>query len=103
MPRDARDIFAGLIRLHVLHHASRDAIYGLEMIEELGRHGYKLGPGTLYPLLHGMEKQGLLQSKFAAGGGRARRMYTVTRAGRRALKRGYAKVSELLREMEEGK
>jgi PadR family transcriptional regulator, regulatory protein PadR len=102
MPRGQRDIFAGLIRLHVLHHASREPIYGLEMILELSRHGYKLGPGTLYPLLHGMEEQGLLRSKLSAGGGRDRRMYTATAAGKRALKEGHEKVRELLREMDEG-
>jgi PadR family transcriptional regulator PadR len=63
MARAQRDIFAGLIRLHVLHHASREPIYGLEMIQELSRHGYRLGPGTLFPLLHGMEAQGLLVQK----------------------------------------
>ncbi|NGE67142.1 PadR family transcriptional regulator, partial [Escherichia coli] len=47
---DDRDLYAGLIRLHVLHHASHEAVYGLAMIEELSRHGYKLSPGTLYPL-----------------------------------------------------
>jgi PadR family transcriptional regulator PadR len=101
MARAQRDIFAGLIRLHVLHHASRGPIYGLEMIQELSRHGYRLGPGTLYPLLHGMEAQGLLRSKTASGGGRPRRVYTVTAAGRKALKEGHEKVRELLREMEE--
>jgi len=40
------------------------------MIQELSRHGYRLGPGTLYPLLHGMEAQGLLRSKAASGSGR---------------------------------
>ena len=101
MAKAHRDIFNGLIRLHVLHHASREPIYGLEMIRELSRHGYRLGPGTLYPLLHGMEAQGLLRSKNAGGGGRPRRVYTATDAGRKALKEGHEKVLELLQEMEE--
>jgi PadR family transcriptional regulator PadR len=48
---DDRDLFAGLIRLHVLHHAAEEPIYGLAMIEELARHGYRMSPGTLYPML----------------------------------------------------
>jgi PadR family transcriptional regulator PadR len=103
MARSRRDIFAGLVRLHVLYHACQEPIYGLEMIHELGRHGYKLGPGTLYPLLHGMEEQGLLRSKKQAGNGRARRVYSATAAGRRALTEAHAKVRELLREMDEGR
>jgi PadR family transcriptional regulator PadR len=43
---DDRYLYAGLIRLHVLHHAVKEPIYGLAMIEELGRHGYKLSAGT---------------------------------------------------------
>jgi DNA-binding PadR family transcriptional regulator len=101
MAKAQRDIYSGLIRLHVLHHASREPIYGLEMIQELSRHGYRLGPGTLYPLLHGMEAQGLLRSETASGGGRARRVYTATAAGRKALKESHEKVRELLREMDE--
>jgi len=45
---DDRDLYAGLIRLHVLFHATKEPVYGLAMIDELGRHGYKLSAGTLY-------------------------------------------------------
>ena len=43
---DDRYLYAGLIRLHLLHHAVKEPIYGLAMIEELGRHGYKVSAGT---------------------------------------------------------
>jgi DNA-binding PadR family transcriptional regulator len=101
VPKTYRDIYSGLVRLHVLHHASREAIYGLEMMRELRHHGYRLGPGTLYPLLHSMEASGLLRSKLTTGPGRPRRVYTATAAGRRALREGHEKVRELLREMDE--
>ena len=52
-----RELYSGLIRLHVLHHAAEEPIFGLGMIEELGRHGYKVSPGMFYPLLHSMEKR----------------------------------------------
>ena len=45
--RRDQDLYAGLIRLHILHHASKRPVFGLWFIEELGRHGYKLSPGTL--------------------------------------------------------
>jgi PadR family transcriptional regulator PadR len=51
-----------MIRLHILYHAARAPVFGLGIIEELARHGYKLSPGTLYPLLHGMERKGYLRS-----------------------------------------
>jgi PadR family transcriptional regulator, regulatory protein PadR len=59
---DDRDLYSGMIRLHVLHHAEKGTIFGAGMSEELARHGYKLSPGTMYPILHGLEKRGYLQS-----------------------------------------
>lgn len=40
-----RDFFLGFIKVHILHHAAEEPIYGLGMIEELGRHGYEISPG----------------------------------------------------------
>jgi hypothetical protein len=57
---DHRSLYTGLIRLHVLHHAVEEPVYGFAMIEELRRHGYELSSGTLYPILPGLEKRGLL-------------------------------------------
>ncbi len=42
-----RKLFTGLIRIHVLKHASHERIFGLGIMEELGQHGYRIGPGTL--------------------------------------------------------
>ncbi|MBY4734506.1 PadR family transcriptional regulator [Cupriavidus pauculus] len=96
---DDPDLYAGLIRLHVLHHAAHEPIYGLAMMEELGRHGYKLSPGTLYPLLHGLEKKGYMKSTLERDGRSGRRVYRITPAGRRALAAGKAKVRELFGEL----
>lgn len=92
-------LYAGLIRLHVLHHAARAPIYGLEMIEELSRHGYKLSAGTLYPLLHGLEEKGYVRSATARTGRTQRRMYRATRKGRTALGSAKLKLQELLGEL----
>ena len=59
-----RGFYTSLIRLHVLHHAAKAEVYGFAMIGELRRHGYELGTGTLYPILHGMQKKGLLSSEM---------------------------------------
>ena len=96
-----RDLFTGLIRIHVLAHALHEPIFGLAMMEELSHHGYRIGPGTLYPLLHGMERAGLLKSRFRNVDGRRRRVYTITPSGRRALKHAREKVDELHRELQE--
>ncbi len=69
------------------------------MIEELSRHGYKLSPGTLYPLLHGLEKKGYLKSALERDGRSGRRVYRITPAGRCALAAGKLKVRELFGEL----
>ena len=97
-----QELLAGLIRLHVLHLAVESEIYGQWMIEELARHGYRIGPGTLYPLLHGLEKKGYLKSRQKRSGGRLRRLYRATRLGREALDVGRDKVRELFDEMLSG-
>ena len=62
-----KDLLTGFIRLHILHHAAEHEIYGQWMIDELARHGYRLSPGTLYPMLHAMERKGYLTSRVERG------------------------------------
>jgi PadR family transcriptional regulator PadR len=97
-----RDLYSGLIRLHVMHHASEEPIFGLGMMEELGRHGYRISPGSLYPLLHGLEKKGYLTSREKRNGKSLRKEYRATPRGKKALKMAQSKVLELLRELIEG-
>lgn len=97
--RRDQDLYAGLIRLHILHHASKEPVFGLWFIEELARHGYKLSPGTLYPLLHRLERKGYLRSTTERSGKSSRRMYQATPLGRKALAAARQKVSELFGEL----
>jgi PadR family transcriptional regulator len=97
--KDDTGLYSGLIRLHVLHHACQEPIFGLGIIEELGRHGYRLSSGTLYPLLHGMEKKGYLRSAEEGEGRQSRRVYRATPKGRRALAAARVKVRELFSEL----
>ena len=80
-----RDVFLAFARLHVLHRAAEEKIFGVGMMRELARHGYRLGPGTLYPLLHRLEEKGLLVSETALVSGKTRKYYVIARKGRLAL------------------
>ena len=97
--RTDQDLYRGIIRLHILHHASKKAVFGFWFIEELARHGYKLSPGTLYPLLHGLEEKGYLRSTEERLGKRSRRVYRATPLGRKVLAAAREKVSELFGEL----
>jgi PadR family transcriptional regulator len=101
--QEDRDLYSGLIRLHILHHAVEAPIFGLGMSEELARHGYHISPGTLYPLLHGLEKRGYLRSADRRLGKTVRREYRATAMGRKALKAAKQKVRELFGELIENR
>src|SRR6266487_6215333 len=94
-----KELYSGMIRLHILYHASKGPIFGLSIIEELARHGYKLSPGTLYPILHGLENKGYLRSPEHRDGKRIRRVYRAPGAGRKALSAAKVKVTELVGEL----
>lgn len=97
-----KDLYGGLIRLHILHHAAKEPVFGLGIIEELQRHGYGISAGTLYPMLHGLEKKGYLISRHERTGRRERRVYEITEPGRIALIEARAKVKELFGELIDG-
>jgi DNA-binding PadR family transcriptional regulator len=97
-----RDLYSGLIRLHVLHHAVEGPVFGLGLMEELARHGYKISPGSLYPLLQGLERKGYLRSTEKRNGKSLRRVYQATSLGRKALAASKSKVRELFHELIEG-
>lgn len=94
-----KEIYSGFIRLHILHHASHEPIFGVGIIEELKRHGYTLSPGTLYPILHALEKNGLLKSTQKTDGRTKRRWYRATVKGRKELQSSKAKIKELFDEL----
>ena len=98
-----QELLKGLIRLHILHHAVEGEFFGRWMIDELGRHGYALGPGTLYPMLHAMERDGYLKSREERSGRTFRRLYKATPLGREAHKLARIKVRELFGELVEGR
>lgn len=90
-----QNLLKGLIRLHILHHASEEEFYGQWMIQELAHHGYRLSPGTLYPMLHALERQGYLKSRKERAGRTFRRLYRATALGREANKVAKVQVREL--------
>jgi DNA-binding PadR family transcriptional regulator len=93
------ELYAGLVRLHILYHASKEPVFGLGIMEELRRHGYRLSPGTLYPMLHAMEETGYLRARTHIVEGKMRRNYLITAKGRRALTTAKEKVRELFGEL----
>ncbi len=93
------DVFLAFVRIHLLHHAAEEPFYGVAMLDELQRHGYRLSPGTLYPILHGLEKAGYLSVERVVVSGKARKYYRVTDQGRSALEEVKPRLRELVKEV----
>ncbi len=96
---DDKGLYAGLMRLHILHHAAEKVVCGVWVMEELRRHGYEISSGTLYPMLHGLERKGYLTSTKERVGKTIRRLYSITPEGKTALSEAKAKVHELFGEL----
>jgi PadR family transcriptional regulator len=98
-----REFFLGFIKIHILHHALKAPIFGVEMSDELAKRGYSISPGTLYPTLHRLEKDGYLKSTSKIIKGKVRKYYNLTIEGKRVLEQSRAKIRELVTEVLEDK
>ncbi len=94
-----RDIHLAFIKIHILYHASKEEVFGIGLIEELGRHGYKLSPGTLYPTLAKMQEAGLLTCECRTVDHKQRKYYKITRTGIKTLREVKVKLKELYEEV----
>ncbi len=94
-----RKFFLGFIRIHILYHASEKEIYGVEMMDELKVHGYEVSPGTIYPILHSLEDDGLLTVREENIKGKIRKYYKITPKGMEILKEARIKINELINEV----
>lgn len=94
-----RKLFLGFIQIHILHHAQKEPFYGSWMIAELQHHGYEISAGTLYPILHTLEKTGLLSVEEKLEGGKIRKYYTITAKGTDVLHKAKDKIKELTAEL----
>lgn len=91
--------FGGFVRMHILYHATKEDIFGVEMMEELARHGYDVGPGTIYPMLQKLVEVGYLTSHSEVVAGKTRKYYRATPEGAAALEATKAKLRELVKEV----
>jgi Predicted transcriptional regulators len=94
-----RKFFLGFIRIHILYHASKEEIYGVQMIQELKNHGYDVSPGTMYPILHSLKAEGFLKCRKVNVQGKIRKYYKITSNGQKILRESRQKTVELINEV----
>lgn len=68
-------------------------------LEERSAGMFNLQHGTLYPILHRLERGGLIQGEWSVGDGRKRKEYVLTQAGRARLGVGTGEVREVFRRL----
>lgn len=95
-----RKIENGLLYLHILHHGDHEWFYGSWMLEELASHGYKLSPGTLYPILKSMEEANLIIKEERIVNGKVRKYYQSTEQGLELLNQLRTNLQEILNTVE---
>lgn len=93
----------GHLELLLLATISSGASHGYAIIKALRERSGELldlPDGTMYPALHRLESAGMLKSDWDSDGGRRKRVYTLTPAGREALERARSEWGEFSRAVE---
>ncbi len=84
-----RELLKGTLPLLVLSLLAREDQYGYQIIKNLAETSdgvFTFKEGTLYPVLHGLERDGFVTSFWdGRAGGRRRRYYKITDAGHAEL------------------
>ena len=80
-----QSFWQGMVKLFVLHQAEQGPIYGVRLKKHLRDRGYDISPASLYPLLHAMEKAGVMRSRLKVFKGRVRKYYELTSKGESCL------------------
>jgi DNA-binding PadR family transcriptional regulator len=90
-----REFLLGFWKIHILYHAAEPrGVYGQWMLDELSHHGYRVSPGTLYPILARMERHGWIRASEPKQS-KAARVYRLTPRGQNVLKRVRVSLKEL--------
>ena len=84
-----KSLLSGSTAMLVLRLLESGDMYGYQMIETLEKQSdniFTLKAGTLYPLLHGLEKEGTVKSyEVITESARSRKYYSITNSGRKML------------------
>jgi PadR family transcriptional regulator PadR len=84
------EIRRGALSLAILAIILDGESYGYDIMKTLGQEKYdalQLEPSTTYPLLRRLEKRGILEGRWSDTSGKRRRLYYITRNGRRIFRR----------------
>jgi DNA-binding PadR family transcriptional regulator len=80
-----REFLRGFTKLYALWRGSRSDAYGMAILREMRAVGFELSPGTLYPTLEKLKREGDITWRRQVVGGRVRKTYRLTAKGKKEL------------------
>lgn len=98
MAKISKELSTGTIPMMVLSVIKSEDMYGYKIIKTLEKRSenvFSLKEGTLYPILHSLEKEGLLESYWDKNEGRKKKYYHITNKGIKQLEQKSAEFDEL--------
>lgn len=89
----------GFVKLYTLWRASQGEVYGVQIMEEMRGHGFRVGPGRLYPTLHALLEEKDVTVANRVVNGKIRKCYRATAKGRKEAEEVIERLSFLLRKV----
>ena len=84
-----KELLKGSTTMLILEMLKNENMYGYQMIKKLSEKSedvFELKEGTLYPILHGLEEEGLITSYWDETTAKKRKYYSITEKGKKQLK-----------------
>lgn len=86
--RYSKELLKGSTSTLVMSVLENKDLYGYKIIRELeirSENAFEMSEGTLYPILHALEKEKMLESYWNEVDGRSRKYYHITKKGKKEL------------------
>jgi PadR family transcriptional regulator PadR len=92
-----REFLRGFTKLYALWRGSKKDAYGMAILKEMRKVGFELSPGTLYPTLAKLEREGDIAWRRQVVAGRVRKAYRLTAKGKKELEEVKERLRVLVR------
>lgn len=92
-----REFLRGFTKLYALWRGSKKDAYGMAILREMRQVGFELSPGTLYPALEKLKREGDITWHKQVISGRVRKSYRLTPKGKKELEEVKKRLQTIVR------
>ena len=91
-------LILNLLDVHLLRIVQNEPLWGYKIKKDIeNAFDIKIRHGILYPTLNDLEKKGFLKSQKQTKSGRARKVYTITRKGKKYIESYYTVLDDQIK------